>query len=77
MRWGTHRWLTLDVLFGRGVTASLIQPRPVQPTDGMLVFDGAGLGETACAKRLERMVAEELAADIILDVSDGQWARAQ
>ena len=75
MRQGYIDRYTVDVLFGRGLTTSLIQSRPFQPTDGVFVFDGAGLGNTACAKRLERMVPEKLAADVVLDVSDGQWAR--
>ena len=71
------RWHSLDVLFGRGVPASLIQPRPIQPADGVFVVDGAGFGEAACAKRLERMVSEELAADVVLDVRDWQRARSR
>jgi hypothetical protein len=66
--------MVLNVLFWRGVPASLVQPRPCQPTDGVFVFDDAGLGETARSKRLERMVSEELAADFILGVGYGQWA---
>ena len=68
-KWGS------DVLFGRGIPASLVQPRPFQPADGVLVFDGAGFGERARSESLERMVSEELAADFILYVSDRQRAK--
>jgi hypothetical protein len=66
-----------DVLFGRGVPTSQIQPRPFQPADGVLVFDGAGFGEGARSKGFERMVSEELAADVVLDVGDWQWAQTR
>jgi hypothetical protein len=69
--------MVLNLLFGRGVLASLVQPRPCQPTDGVFVFDGSGLGETARSKCLERMVSEELAADAILGVRDWQWTQSR
>jgi hypothetical protein len=49
----------------------LVQLRPLQAADGVFVLDGARLGDAACPKRLERMVPEELAADVILDVGNG------
>jgi hypothetical protein len=41
---------------------------------GEFVFDGVRLSETACAKRLEWLASEELAADVV-HVSGGQCAR--
>lgn len=64
------------VLLWRRVPSALVQPRPLQAADWVLVLDGAFLGEVSWAERLERVVAEELTSDVILDVADGERAGA-
>src|SRR6266404_712834 len=62
------------VLLWGWVSSALAQPRPLQTADGVLVLDGACLGEASRAEGFERMIAEELASDLILNVAD--WERA-
>lgn len=57
-----------DALFRSRVLPPLAQPDPRFPTYGVLVLDHAFLHERALPERLERVVAEELAADIVLEV---------
>ena len=65
-----------NVLLWRRVPSALVQPCPLQTADGVLVLNGAFLSEVSWTERLERVVAEELASDVILDVADGErsWA---
>jgi hypothetical protein len=62
----------VDVLFRRGVGYSLAD----SAMDRELGFDKSGVGESACAKHAERLASAKVPADVVLDASDEQWARA-
>jgi len=61
-----------DVLLGCGIAAALAKACPRRSRDGMLLLDEASFDQRDRPEGLERVVAEELATELVLEVRDGE-----